>query len=248
MKRIISSFQYWVFKILINNIEQLVKIFGTILVLTFSLFIFFMINAPDDYQQGSMIKMLYIHVPLSIMSIAIYAIMFLMSIITMYYGSKITYLMSISLVKLEVIFISLSIITGSIWGKATWGTYWIWDARLTSMMILFLFIWSQYMLINSVKNKFLVQEVFCVITIIGAINLPIIKFSVYWWNTLHQKSSLLNNSNDMKIDPAFLKPLIYSFSFFTCYALIIFAMELYVNVVNHKALQDKKTKNLKNFI
>lgn len=190
--------------------------------------IYFGFHAPYDYQQNLMIKMLYLHVPLAIFSTIIYSIIGILSITSIWHANKIAYLSAISLIKLNICFVALTIFTGSIWGKVIWGTFWAWDTRLTSMLVLLLFLIAQYLVINSKKNKLAVKEIFCILSIIGLVNLPIIKFSVYFWNNLHQKSSFLN-LNGPTITKEIAFPLIYSFGFLIFYTLLIFSMEFCIN-------------------
>ena len=162
--------------------------------------------APDDYQQGAMVKLMYIHVPSAIMASAVYGFMAIMSASFLIWRHTMADVLAREAAPIGAIFTLITLITGMLWGKPTWGAYWVWDARLTSMLILLL-LYAGYMSIaNSGEHSERVKVASAWIALIGAINLPIIKYSVEWWNSLHQGQSL-QLIGTSSIDPSMLRPL-----------------------------------------
>ncbi len=139
-----------------------------------------------DAQQGAYSLILFIHVPFAWLSLSFYLFASLSSIIYLVQRYQFAYLFTISFVSVGILFTFLTLATGSLWGKPLWGTYWVWDARLTSVFFLFLFYFVTLTIHTYFKNPILS----CSFILIGAINIPIIKFSVDWWNTLHQSASI----------------------------------------------------------
>src|SRR5215218_6585651 len=143
--------------------------------------------APDDYQQGATVKIMFIHVPSAWLGMFIWGVM--------------------SIAPIGAMFTFLCLITGSLWGRPMWGTYWVWDARLTSVLVLFLMYLGVIALWRTVEDPSRAGRAAAILTLVGAINLPIIKFSVDWWNTLHQPASVVRLGGP-KIHPAILTPLL----------------------------------------
>ncbi len=162
--------------------------------------------APADYQQGDGFRIIYIHVPSAILAMMIYSIMAIAAIISLVFRIKMaTWVMSLS-ASIGATFTFLALITGSLWGKPMWGTWWIWDARLTSVLIL-LFLYLAFIAIRAaIDDDNARDRIAAWIAIIGFINIPIIHYSVNWWNTLHQGSSL--NFLNPTIAPQMLYPLL----------------------------------------
>ncbi|MDH5796690.1 MAG: heme ABC transporter permease CcmC [Anaplasmataceae bacterium] len=163
--------------------------------------------APIDYLQQETVRIMYIHVPSAWISILIYIAMGMLSAITVIYNNNITDILTYSLAPIGLSFTIICLITGSIWGAPVWGTWWVWDARLTSMLILGLF---YYIYINIWDNNKKSSRIASIINIIGLINIPIIKFSVYIWNTLHQKSSIFR-SDGLSMDKQMFYSLLIMF-------------------------------------
>ncbi len=165
-----------------------------------------LVVAPDDYQQGAMVKVMYIHVPAAIMASAVYGFIALMSASFLIWRHTMADVLAREAAPIGAVFTLICLITGMLWGKPTWGAYWVWDARLTSMLILLL-LYAGYMSIaSSGEHSERVKVASAWIALIGAINLPIIKYSVEWWNSLHQGQSL-NLIGKSTIDPSMLHPL-----------------------------------------
>ena len=151
-------------------------------------FAFFL--SPNDYQQGATVRIMYIHVPAAWIAVLTFLIMTLYSIIGLAFKINFSFIINSAIAPIGAIFTLICIITGSLWGKPMWGTWWVWDARLTSVAILFLLYLIIIFLKNSITNINVSEKITAVLIIVGSIRLPIIKFSVDWWNTLHQPASL----------------------------------------------------------
>jgi heme exporter protein C len=146
--------------------------------------------APPDYQQGDMIKLLYLHVPSAWFSVSLYAAVGTFSAAFMVWKQPVSYFLARTCAFIGIAFTSVCLITGSLWGKPMWGTWWVWDARLTSVSVLF-FLYIGYWVLSSAFEHFeRGAKSSSLLAIIGLINLPIIKWSVSWWNTLHQPASI----------------------------------------------------------
>lgn len=181
--------------------------------------------APPDYQQGDAFRIIYIHVPTAFMSMALYAWMGFLAILLLVWRIKIAGLILGIAAQVGASMAFLALVTGSIWGKPMWGTWWIWDARLTSELIL-LFLYLAILAIKgSVQNKEQGDKVAAILTLVGLVDLPIIHYSVYWWNTLHQGATLSVFAKP-KIAAPMLYPLLLTLIGFALYC---------VWVILHKA-------------
>ena len=197
-----------------------------------------LVASPPDYIQGDSVRIMYVHVPSSFIAIGSFGIIGMSSIINLVFKIKIMPLICKSLSPVGLVFAMISIITGSLWGKPTWGIWWVWDARLTSMVIL-LFFYIAYILTWKVVKKFEeANKISSIIAIIGLFNLPIIRYSVDWWNTLHQPSSLTLTSAPT-IHYTMLIPLIIMFFVMIIFSLIIFLMRYKTEIMKFK-LNNKK--------
>lgn len=175
--------------------------------------------SPLDYQQGEMVRMMYVHVPSAWMSIVIYSFIALCSFVNLVWRIKLLYFLSISAAQTGSIFAFLTLVTGSIWGKPIWGTWWVWDARLTSMLILFLLYLTYFAVVNSGDDINRAEKPASVIALIGFINIPIVKFSVDIWHSLHQPASILRLGAPT-IHHSMLLPLFLMFFSFILYFLV----------------------------
>jgi heme exporter protein C len=147
-------------------------------------------TAPQDYQQGQTIRIMFIHVPFAWLAMATYGLMAVSSIGTLVWKHPLADVSAKAAAPLGAAFALICLLTGSFWGKPMWGTWWVWDARLTSMLVLFLMYLGLIALWNAVEDPIRAGKAAAVLTLVGSINLPIIKFSVDWWNTLHQPASV----------------------------------------------------------
>ena len=179
--------------------------------------------SPPDYVQGDSVRIMYVHVPSSFIALGFFGFIGIASILNLIFKIKFVSLMAKSLAPIGCIFSLISIVTGSLWGKPTWGIWWVWDARLTSMAILLLFYLAYIFIWKYVKNFEKANKISSVIGIIGLFNLPVIKYSVDWWNTLHQPSSITLTSAPT-IHYTMLVPLVIMLLGMLVYSLIIFLM------------------------
>jgi len=163
-------------------------------------------RAPADYQQGETVRIMYLHVPTAWMSMMIYGMMAVMGFIALVWRIRIMEVLVIASAPIGAAFTMLALTTGSLWGRPMWGTYWVWDARLTSELVLLFLYFGVIALYNAFDEPRKAARAASLMSIVGAINLPIIYFSVEWWNTLHQGSSF--GSQGSGIHPAMLWPLL----------------------------------------
>ena len=220
-----------------KNINILV--FALIVVVIIGL-IYSLLISPADYIQGDSVRIMYVHVPSSFIALGCFGFIGVASIFSLIFKIKFMPLLAKSLAPIGLIFSLISIFTGSFWGKPTWGVWWVWDARLTSMLILFLF-YIAYILTWKFFHDFeKANKISSIIGIIGLFNLPVIRYSVDWWNTLHQTSSITITSAPT-IHYTMLIPLIIMFVAMIIYSLVIFLMTYKVEVIKLKL--DKKKNN-----
>ncbi len=192
-----------------------------------------LILSPEDYKQSHSVRIMYVHVPAAWIALGIFSAITFLSIIGYILKIKNFFLISKSLAPSGFVFNIIALVTGSIWGKPTWGTWWAWDARITSMLILAVFYLMYLIAWRIYENKEKVFKVTTVITIFGIINLPIIKYSVDWWNTLHQPSSI-NILSDSSIHHSMLFPLLIMTAAFALFSLLIFLMKYNTELIKIK--------------
>ena len=224
----------------LNNNLITSLLFVMILVILVGL-IYALFISPPDYIQGDSVRIMYVHVPASFIALGCFGFIGIASILNLIFKIKFMPLMAKSLAPVGCMFSLVSIVTGSLWGKPTWGVWWVWDARLTSMGILLLFYLAYIFIWRFVNNFEKANKMSSVIGIIGLFNLPVIKYSVDWWNTLHQPSSITLTSAPT-IHYTMLIPLIIMLLGMIVYSLIIFLMRYKTEVMKFK-LDKKKSKN-----
>jgi len=189
--------------------------------------------SPEDYIQSHSVRIMYVHVPSAWISLGIFSLIALLSVGSFIFKNKNFSLIAKSLAPPGFVFNVIALVTGSIWGKPTWGTWWAWDARITSMLILALF-YSMYILAWRIYDKKeQVIKITSIIAIVGVINVPIIKFSVDWWSTLHQNSSV-NILSETSIHPSMLVPLLIMTAAFSLFSLLIFLMKYNTELIKIK--------------
>ena len=192
-----------------------------------------LILSPEDYKQSDAVRIMYVHVPSAWISLGIFSSITLLSVSGFIFKNKNLFLIAKSLAPSGFVFNIIALVTGSIWGKPTWGTWWAWDARITSMLILALF-FALYLIAWRIYEK--EQKVFKIttfITIIGIINVPITKYSVEWWNTLHQPASI-NILSKSSIHSSMLFPLLIMTAAFALFSLLIFLMKYNTELIKIK--------------
>ena len=208
----------------INSIFFLVLIIG----LSFALII-----SPIDYLQGDTVRIMYVHVPSAWIGLSIFSMMAIGTLLNFVFKIKNLYLFVKSLAPIGLLFTCLSIVTGSLWGKPTWGTWWAWDARLTSMLILMLFYVFFIIAFKIFKESENLPKILSAISILGIVNIPIIKYSVEWWSTLHQPASIkiLGSSS---IHSSMLVPLFLMLLVLLLYCALIFLMKYKIETIRVK--------------
>jgi len=203
----------------------------TLLVLTVGLFLVYF--SPLDYQQGLTVKIMYIHVPSAWLALLTYAIMTIYSIIGLAFKIPFSFIINKAIAPIGAVFTILCLISGSMWGKPMWGTWWVWDARLTSVAILFIVYLLIIFLNQTFENREVREKTIAIFILIGSINLPIIKFSVDWWNTLHQTASISKLSAP-SIDMSMLQPLLIMTIGFSMLGLIIAILRIKAEILLRK--------------
>ena len=178
-----------------------------------------LVLSPEDYKQSHSVRIMYVHVPAAWISLGIFSVITFLSVIGYIFKIRNFFLISKSLAPSGLVFNVVALVTGSIWGKPTWGTWWAWDARITSMLILVLFYVMYLVVWRIYENNDKAFKITSIITILGIINVPIIKYSVDWWNTLHQPASI-NILSKSSIHISMLFPLLMP-PFFIIYFLLL---------------------------
>ncbi len=192
-----------------------------------------LVISPEDYKQSDAVRIMYVHVPAAWISLGIFSSITLLSICGFVFKNKNFFLISKSLAPSGFVFNIIALVTGSIWGKPTWGTWWAWDARITSMLILALF-YAMYLIVWRIYDREeKVYKISTLITILGIINVPIIKYSVDWWNTLHQPASI-NILSKSSIHSSMLYPLLIMTAAFALFSLLIFLMKYNTELIKIK--------------
>ena len=170
--------------------------------------------APDDYQQGATVKIMFVHVPAAWLGIFAWISMSAAALGTLVWRHPLADVAAKAAAPIGAAFTLMCLVTGALWGRPMWGTYWVWDARLTSVLVLFLMYLGVIALWRTIEEPARAAKVVAVLTLVGAINIPIIKYSVDWWNTLHQPASVLRLGGST-IHPTILVPLIIMLAAFT---------------------------------
>ena len=192
-----------------------------------------LILSPEDYKQSDAVRIMYVHVPSAWISLGIFSSITFLSISGFIFKNNNFFLISKSLAPSGFVFNIIALVTGAIWGKPTWGTWWAWDARITSMLILALF-YAMYLISWRIfENEEKIFKISTFITILGIINVPIIKYSVDWWNTLHQPASI-NILSKSSIHSSMLFPLIIMTAAFALFSLLIFLMKYNTELIKIK--------------
>ena len=192
-----------------------------------------LIMSPEDYKQSHSVRIMYVHVPAAWISLGIFSAITFLSIVGYIFKIRNFFLIAKSLAPSGLVFNIIALITGSIWGKPTWGTWWAWDARITSMLILALFYIMYLVAWRIFEDNDKAFKVTSIITILGIINVPIIKYSVDWWNTLHQPASI-NIFSKSSIHVSMLFPLLTMTAAFALFSLLIFLMKYNTELIKIK--------------
>ena len=192
-----------------------------------------LVISPEDYKQSHSVRIMYVHVPAAWICLGIFSMITFLSVIGYIFKIRNFFLISKSLAPSGFVFSVIALVTGSIWGKPTWGTWWAWDARITSMLILSLFYVIYLIAWRIYDNNDKAFKITSIITVAGIINVPIIKYSVDWWNTLHQPASI-NILSESSIHVSMLYPLLIMTAAFTLFSLLIFLMKYNTELIKIK--------------
>ena len=184
--------------------------------------------APEDFQQGEVYRIIFVHVPAAWMAMVIYLVMAMYGVMALTFNTRLSAMMMEALAPTGAIFTALALWTGALWGKPTWGTYWAWDARMTSTLIL-LFLYIGYLaLINAIEDKKRADKAGALLVIVGSVNVPIIYFSVKWWNTLHQGASVSFKGTSMAT-PMLIAMLVMALAFWAyCIAIVLKRVQIII--------------------
>ena len=182
-------------------------------------------SAPEDYQQGATVLIMFIHVPAAWLAMMCYSIMSVSALGTLVWRHPLADVSLRAAAPIGAAFTFLALVTGSLWGKPMWGTWWVWDARLTSVLVLFIIYMGLIALAKAIEEPATAARSLAIVTLVGFVNIPIIKFSVDWWNTLHQPASV-SRLGRPTMDPAFLYPLLMMALAYTLLFLVLHLMNM----------------------
>ena len=190
---------------------------------------FGLLASPPDYQQGETVRIMYVHVPAAWMAMFCYSAMAGASAVALVWRHAVAHVTARATAPIGAAFTFLALATGSLWGKPMWGTWWVWDARLTSVLILF-FLYLGYMALeNAFDDRARGAKAAAILAIVGAVNVPIIKFSVDWWNTLHQPASVMRLDGPA-IHPSMLTPLLLFAIGYTAFYFWVLALRVRADI------------------
>ena len=192
-----------------------------------------LVASPPDYQQGEAVRIMYVHVPAAWMALFVYSSMAVAAAVGLVWKHPLADLFAKAAAPVGAGFTAVCLITGSLWGKPMWGTWWVWDARLTSVLILFFLYLGYIALVNAFDDPNRGTAAGNVLLLVGAVNIPVIKFSVDWWNTLHQPASI-TKLGAPTIDPAMLAPLLVMALGFTAYFIAVVLLRLRSEIIGRK--------------
>ena len=223
-------------KLIFKQINYLFPIITCLFTLSLCISCFLIYTSPSDYQQDDFVKIMYIHVPSAWLSLSIYSIIGIFSFCYLIWQNPILDIIARQSALPGAAFTFITLTTGTLWGKPIWGTWWAWDARITSLLILFFFYISYITLCISIKDEIIKSKAPAVLAIVGLINVPIIKFSVDIWSTLHQPSSIIR-SGGISIDKALLMPLLSMFVTCILFCILIIVLRVQTQIMQKKILR-----------
>jgi len=191
--------------------------------------------APGDYQQGDTVRIMFVHVPAASLGTMVYAALGISSFFALVFRHPLADAAARAAALPGAAFTALALITGSLWGQPMWGTWWVWDARLTSVLVLFLFYLGYMALRSAIDDEQKAARAAAVLGLVGLINLPIVKFSVDWWNTLHQPASLLRDGGS-SLAPVFLWPLLTMMAAYAALFLAVWLTSIRTEIVRRRVM------------
>jgi heme exporter protein C len=225
--------------------ERLLPWLGGGAVIAFIAGLYFALYAsPPDYQQGETVRIMYVHVPAAWVGLMLYVVMAIASVFGLVARHALADIFCVAAAPVGAVLVGLCLVTGSLWGFPTWGTWWVWDARLTSVLILFLLYAGYIVLRRSFDDHEKGTKAGAILLLVGVVNIPIVRFSVDWWHTLHQPASVLRMSGP-SVDPAMLKPLLIMALAFSLYAAftVLFRMRTELLARRIEAMEILKDEN-----
>ncbi len=215
-------------------IEKLINFINSIFFLLLLVALTFaLILSPPDYLQGDSVRIMYVHVPAAWIGLASFTCIALISILNYLFKIKNLFIVTKNIAPIGLMFTCIAIITGSLWGQPTWGTFWVWDARITSMLVLAFFYFIFIIIHKLISDEDKANKISSIVAIIGLINIPIIKYSVNWWNTLHQPASI-KITGTSTIHSSMLMPLLLMFFVLILYCALIFLMKYKTEIIKIK--------------
>jgi len=189
--------------------------------------------SPPDYQQGDSVRIMYVHVPSAWMAMSIYTLMALASAAFLIWKHPLADIAARQSAAIGAGFTFVTLVTGSLWGQPMWGTWWVWDARLTSVLVLFFLYIGYIALSDAYANSERGKKICAILALVGFANIPVIRFSVEWWNTLHQPASIIR-SGGIAIDPAMLMPLLAMGLGFSCFYATVLLVRMKAALIEQK--------------
>jgi heme exporter protein C len=226
----------WLFRY--ANPHNFMRLSGVVLpftaiatVITLALGLYLGFAAPPDYQQGRTVLIMFVHVPAATAAELAYGAIAVCSLLSLVWRHPLSDTAARAAAPLGAVFTALGLVTGALWGKPMWGTYWVWDARLTSFLLL-LFLYLGYMALwNAIEDETRAARAAAILALVGAVNIPIIKFSVEWWSTLHQGESIVSG----KLAPVFLTPLLLMMSAYALLFVTLWMVRIRTAIVERRA-------------
>jgi len=205
-------------------------------IIFFSLGLYFSFTSPADYQQSDFVRIMYVHVPSAWMALGVYVFMGICSIIYIIWRNQFIDIIANQSAAIGACFAFITLVTGALWGQPVWGTWWVWDARLTSMLILFFFYLGYIALLNAVRDELVKSDAPAILAIVGLINIPIVKFSVDIWSTLHQPTSMFR-AGGPSIHSSMLVPLLLMFCGVISFFAVVLILRIRTEIIRKKILR-----------
>jgi heme exporter protein C len=206
---------------------------GVVTALLFALGLWFaLLGSPPDYQMGETVRIMYIHVPNAVLSETVYGVMFLAALGTLVWRHPLADVTQKAAAPLGAAFTALALYSGSLWGRPTWGTFWEWDGRMTSTLILFFIYFAIIALWRAFDDQGRAARIVAVVTLVGALDIPVVKFSVDWWNTLHQPASITLGGS--KLPPEMLTPLLVMMLAFSMLFVLLLLISMRTEILRRR--------------
>lgn len=226
-------------------VQRVLPWLTAITVIAFAIGLYMSATAPDDYQQGATVKIMFLHVPSAWMAMFVWGVMSMAALGTLVWRHPLADVAGKSAAPIGAALTFLCLVTGSLWGRPMWGTYWVWDARLTSVLVLFLMYLGVVAIHWTAEDPGRGARAAAVLTLVGSVNIPVIKFSVDWWNTLHQPASVVRMGGSA-IDPAILTPLLVMAVAFTLLFLTLHLAAMRTEILRRRvrAMQMTRARSL----